>query len=168
MRRALLLAALLAACGRDAPLPPASSFREAGSLIASTTRGGPADMAGEWVVAAAFAGSTLGGYAVPGAAVRIAAGPDGAGSWTFDPLGEAFVTLGARATGPGRYALVGPSLSNVWILWVDDDFRTAAVGTPDGTFGWIMDRPGEASPDRARAAREMLDFNGYDVGRLSP
>ena len=54
----------------------------------------------------------------------------------------------------------------LWVLWVDDDFRTAVIGTPDGRFGWIMDRPGQASRDRTRAAREILDFNGYDTDRF--
>ena len=53
-----------------------------------------------------------------------------------------------------------------WVLWVDDDFRTAVIGSPTGQFGWIMDRPGAASADRTRAAREILDFSGYDLGRL--
>jgi apolipoprotein D and lipocalin family protein len=66
---------------------------------------------------------------------------------------------------PGRLAVEGSP--EFWVLWVDDDFRTAVVGTPDGSLGWIMDRPGQASPDRTRAAREVLEWSGYDLGRLA-
>ncbi len=65
---------------------------------------------------------------------------------------------------PGRWA--SGEVPELWILWVDDDFRTAVIGTPDGSLGWIMDRPGQASPDRTAAAREVLDWSGYDLGRL--
>ena len=53
-----------------------------------------------------------------------------------------------------------------WVLWVDEGFRTAVLGNPDGTFGWIVDRSTTGGADRIKAAREILDFNGYDTGRL--
>ena len=167
-----VLAALLAlaACARpESPPAPSSappSFREAGTLIGSTTRGGPSDLAGDWVVAQAFPGEPL---AAPGARIaippgtRVGIGP-GAGGATLWRFGEA-PAIATTLAGPGRYRGEGVE---IWVLWVDDDFRTMAVGTPDGRFGWIMDRAGAASPDRAAAAREMLDFNGYDLARLPP
>ncbi len=161
MRRALVALIVLAGCGREVPVPPAPSFREAGTLIGSTTRGGPGDMAGEWIVDEAFPGAP---YAGPGTRVTISPGTDMNTLWTFEAGGQS-VEVAAVQTAPGRY--VGATAA-FWVVWTDDDFRTAVIGTPDGSFGWIMDRPGEASPDRTRAAREMLDFSGYDTARLVP
>ncbi|MBP1807558.1 lipocalin family protein [Rubellimicrobium aerolatum] len=145
----------LAACGRGAVEEVAApvSYRAPGALIASTTRGGPSDLGGDWVVSQA----TPGGPVAPG--TRVGVTPTGTGAvWR---LGGAEVAT--ALTGPGRYSGGG---REIWVVWVDDDFRTAAVGTPDGSFGWVMDRPGAASPDRTAAAREMLDFNGYDLARV--
>lgn len=157
MRRALAAFLVLAACGREAPPPaPAASFRAAGAPIASTTRGGPADLAGDWVVSAAYPGAPL---ALPRTTVTVAPGPGSSAVWTFGTGAEVATVL----TAPGRYE----GDVRLWVLWVDDGFRTAVVGTPDGRFGWVMDRPGLASPDRAEAARRMLQFNGYDLARLA-
>jgi apolipoprotein D and lipocalin family protein len=169
--RPLLLLLLLAACAREVPdAPPAASFRDRARPIASTTRGGPADLAGEWVVSAAFPGERGFGASL-GAGSRIVVTANAAGdvTWAFpSPQGGSAQVTGAMGpTGPGRYAVGAPGAPELWILWVDDDFRTAAVGTPDGSFGWIMDRPGAASPDRTEAARRMLEFNGYDPSRLA-
>lgn len=161
--RALLLLALLAACGREVAAPAPVSFRQAGTPIGSTTRGTSADLLGEWVVSEAFPGAPPGAppgalLARPGSRVSLAAGPGGQVEWVIDGT-----TLLATPDGPGRYRAGDLRL---WVIWVDDDFRTAAVGTPDGSFGWIMDRPGRSSPDRTLSARAILQFNGYDVGRL--
>lgn len=169
MRRLLPLLLLLAACGREPPPapPPSASFRDASAPIASTTRGGPADLAGEWVVAEAFPGGPFG--LSRGGTARLAMDASGTGTWTLTGADGTARALPVTSPAPGRYraaGLGGETWADLWVLWVDDDFRTAAVGTPDGAFGWVMDRPGAASPDRARAAREMLDFNGYDLGRL--
>lgn len=159
MCRALALALFLAACGQGGPPPApvadAASFRTAEAPIASTTRGTPADLAGDWVVSAAYPGASLAG---PGTAVTVIPGPGSSAVWRFPAQAVA-----TALTAPGRYE----GDARLWVLWVDDDFRTAAVGTPDGRFGWIMDRPGAASPDRTEAARRMLQFNGYDLARLA-
>lgn len=52
------------------------------------------------------------------------------------------------------------------VMWVDEGFRTAAVGAASGRWAAVIDRGGKASPDRTRAAVEILDFNGWDVSRL--
>lgn len=65
--------------------------------------------------------------------------------------------------GPGRFA-IGDQLW--WVLWADADYRTLAIGTPSGQFGLILNRDGALPPDRLRAAREIFDFNGYDIARL--
>ncbi len=161
MRRIALLALVaLAACAAEPPAPPAESFRDRSVPIGSTTRGGVGDLAGEWVIAQSFPGAA---FAAPGTRVTVAPGAGGASLRFAGPGGVRDLAVAAGA--PGRLALRdgGPEL---WVLWVDDDFRTAVIGTPDGSLGWIMDRPGQASPDRTAAAREVLDWSGYDLGRL--
>lgn len=54
----------------------------------------------------------------------------------------------------------------LWVLWVDEGFRTAVIGNPAGTFAWIIDRAPKGGADRIKAAREILDFNGYNVRAL--
>ena len=73
-----------------------------------------------------------------------------------------------QGQGQGRYALSRPdgSTRTLWVLWVDEGFRTAVVGNPAGDFGWILDRSASGGADRIAAAREILDFNGYDTDQL--
>ncbi len=59
-----------------------------------------------------------------------------------------------------------PVAATYWVLWVDEGYRTAVVGTPNGRVGWILNRDPEIPSDRLVAAREVLDFNGYDLSRL--
>jgi apolipoprotein D and lipocalin family protein len=67
------------------------------------------------------------------------------------------------ARGQGRYETGdGP----LWVHWLDVGNRTAAIGDPWGGRVWIMDRTGTSSPDRIRAAREILHWYGYDLTRL--
>lgn len=68
-----------------------------------------------------------------------------------------------QISGPGRLAVEG--MSDWWVIWVDYDYRTMAVGTPDGSFGFILDR-GKISHDRLVAAAEIFDFNGYSKALL--
>ena len=180
MKRLLLAVLLtLSACGREeAEAPPgeAVSFRDRTVPIASTTRGGPGDLNGDWVVSAAFGEGPVRGLDVTDR-VQVAFEPSGRGQWTFTDRAGAWVRVPVAPVRPGRYevetpqpaanVLFGTATPKFVVLWVDDDFRTAVVGTPDGSFGWVMDRPGQGSADRMAAAREVLDFNGYDVGRLS-
>ena len=167
MRTLLPLLLLLAACAREAPPPPAEavSFREPGVPIGSTVRGTPADIGGDWVIAQGYPGLP---FAAPGARVSVAAGADGTVRWRFAGPDGSMEELATVAGLPGRYVAQGAEDRDLWVLWVDDDFRTAAVGAPDGSLGWIMDRPGQASSDRTAAAREVLDWSGYDLARLTP
>jgi apolipoprotein D and lipocalin family protein len=76
----------------------------------------------------------------------------------------------AEIVGPGRLAVSFPSVpfgaSDYWVLWVDEGYRTAVVGAPNGKSGWILNRDPQLPVDRLNAAREVLDFNGYDLDRL--
>lgn len=76
----------------------------------------------------------------------------------------------ADVVAPGRLKVQFPSVpfvrSDYWVLWVDEDYQTAVVGAPNGRSGWILNRSPELRSDRLAAAREILDFNGYDLSRL--
>lgn len=76
----------------------------------------------------------------------------------------------ADVVGPARLKVSFPSVpfgaSDYWVLWVDQDYQTAVVGAPNGRSGWILNRQPQIPADRLRAAREILDFNGYDLDRL--
>ena len=76
-----------------------------------------------------------------------------------------------RATplGPNRWRLTDPQGGkdrDLWVIWVDEGYRTAAIGAPDGGYGWVLDRAATGGTDRITAAREILDFNGYDIGAM--
>jgi len=76
----------------------------------------------------------------------------------------------AEIVGRGRLKVTFPSVpfgaSDYWVLWVDEGYRTAVVGAPNGRSGWILNRDPVIPADRLVAAREILDFNGYDLSRL--
>lgn len=75
----------------------------------------------------------------------------------------------ATVSGPGRLKvrLDGvPFAADYWVLWVDEDYRTAVVGTPSGRAGWVLNRTPSIRADRLAAAEEVLRFNGYDVSQL--
>ena len=60
-----------------------------------------------------------------------------------------------------------PVAAPYWVLWVDEGYRTAVVGAPNGRVGWILNRDPDIPADRLTAAREVLDFNGYDLSQLT-
>ncbi|MGR3633488.1 MAG: lipocalin family protein [Limimaricola soesokkakensis] len=157
-KRALAALLLLSACGAAEPPVPTPVFRTVGTPIASSLRGSASDLNGDWIVAAAYPG----GPVAPGDRVTLRLDASGGGVARIAGAGEARL-VPVTAEGRGRFDIGGEPW---WLLWTDDDFRTAVIGAPGGEYGWIMDRPGQAGADRARAAREMLDFNGYDTDAL--
>ena len=66
--------------------------------------------------------------------------------------------------GQGRFTIAGLD-DPFWVLWADADMRTVVIGTPSGRFGFILNRGGFPA-DRLTAARDILDWNGYDLSRL--
>ncbi|MCX7890444.1 MAG: lipocalin family protein [Rhodobacteraceae bacterium] len=160
LRAALCLA--LAACAPAAP----AGFRDADRTIASAALFDPARFADVWHVVAAFGEDAGCG---PLAQTWAPAGPG-----RFNVTGTACGPAGSRAfaataevTGPGRLAFAGPrGREELWVLWTDDTYRVAAIGTPDGRRGWILARRPDIAPDLYEAAREVMDFNGYDMDRL--
>lgn len=161
---ALALLALLAACA--APRP--SGYRDTTEPIASAALFEPARFAGQWHVVARFprpADQPCTGERLdyqPGMMRWHCLSADGRllREWDGPAQAQAF---------PGRFTtdLGGDfGLRDLWVLWVDFDYRTAVIGTPSGEAGYVLNRGPDIPPDRMSAAREMLDFNGYDVTRL--
>ena len=65
----------------------------------------------------------------------------------------------------GRFAVPGQP-GPWWILWADGDYRTLVVGSPNGRLGFILNR-GAFPPDRLKAAKDIFEWNGYDLRRLT-
>lgn len=155
--------AVLLVAGCAAAPPPATGFRPADAPIWSNAVIDMRQLAGDWTQVAAFAAAPP-----PCGAQRLslAAAPGG--------LAAAGAVCGAGGLAPatGTLAFAGPGRlrpeggADWWVLWADTDLRTLAIGTPDGRFGFILERSGRLPPDRLQAAREVFDFNGYDTGRL--
>ncbi len=75
----------------------------------------------------------------------------------------------AEVTGHGRMTVRFDDVrepATYWVLWVAEDYRTAVVGVPSGAGGWILHRGRGIPRDRLDAARQVLDFNGFDLSRL--
>ncbi len=75
------------------------------------------------------------------------------------------VSQGHAVTAPGVLRAHGGGQTLV-VMWVDDGFRTAAVGDAAGTWAAVIDRARPGGADRVEAAREILDFNGWDVSQI--
>jgi apolipoprotein D and lipocalin family protein len=159
---ALLLG--LAACAAPAAKGP-SAFRDPKTPIFSSAAFDPARLEGRWGQVADF-GKTASPECGPGA---VDFAPSATGMMVTGQLcldGRMQRVSGKIATsGPGRLAI--PGMSDWWIIWVDSGYRTLAIGTPSGAFGFILDR-GAIPADRLNAAREVFDFNGYAVSALRP
>lgn len=163
MKRALFWLAVLAGCAGPAP-ETAQGLRDTGALIGATSRYDAARFKGPWLVRDSF-GDGVAQVALvettKGSAFQLCTQVgcgDGGTLWLAQQQGQ----------GQGRYALSRPdgSTRTLWVLWVDEGFRTAVVGNPAGDFGWILDRSASGGADRIAAAREILDFNGYDTDQL--
>lgn len=160
----LALLALLGACTAKTPPAPVQVFRNGATPIWSNATLDPLRLQGDWQEIAAFAAP---GTCRPGGA-RITATPQGLAISARLCLaqGETAVQGPLAVTGPGRLLPAGTT-EPWWVLWADADYRTLAIGTPSGHFGFILNRGRPLPADRLRAAREILDWNGYDLRRLA-
>lgn len=166
---ALLAVALagLAACSKP-PAPAATGFRDPAVPIYSNAVLDLNRLRGDWVQVATFAPAAAG--CAPGAATI--GGEAGALDLSARLClgGAELAASGALAeTGPGRLtpAQAGGVLAQPWwVIWADVDYRTLVIGTPSGDFGFILNRDGALPADRLTAAREVLDWNGYDLAQL--
>ncbi len=158
----LIALVLLAGCAAT----PASvaGYRNPGKQIYSNAVLDNDKLVGRWVQVAEFA--------PPGAPACTPGGAEIARGTAGLTL-AANLCLGGQKTGfsgplavagPGRFA---PPKGEVWwVLWADVGYRTLVIGTPSGRFGFILDKGGDLPGDRMRAAREVLEWNGYDLARL--
>ena len=164
----LILAVLLFLAACAAPPARIDGFRSKGPIYSNAVLD-LTTITGQWTQVAAFASD--GRSCRPGGA-EFTRGPSGlVVSARLCLNGTETAYRGPLAiSGPGRLtpAAKAPAPLNRawWVLWADVDLRTLVIGTPDGSFGFILNRGGPLPPDRLTAARDILDWNGYDVGRL--
>ena len=161
---------LLSACVQ-AP-PPQTSYRDAAVPISIITRGGAEAMTGPWFVRGAYPAhanihtvSFLKGRGGVAAVEFLQSGCDTSGN--CEAVSD---TWAAESLGHNRWRLTSDSADGpieMWVIWIDDGLRTAAVGTPDGSYAYILDRKATGGQDRMTAAREILEFNGYNISALA-
>ena len=141
----------LTACSDGATVrPDPLLIRNPTVPIGAIQRFDPVKFDGDWAVQASAGGAwALAGFSVSGAGTL----------WREQDGRTADIT--PRATGILQLAYADAVLRDLWVVWTDPDHTTLAVGTPDGSFGFIATRVGKARGDQIRAARQVLDFNGY-------
>jgi len=167
------MAMALIACaprGPQDPLAGLPGYRDRTVPIASAALFDPVRFAGTWHEVARFPVPFQSGCS--GVTMQFGPGEGGltVASTCITGQGQTSLTGTAALVGPGRLMVQFPDTpfvaENYWVLWVDESYRTAVIGTPDGRAGWILNRDPAIPQDRLAAAREILDFNGYDLGQL--
>lgn len=158
----LIALVLLAGCAAA----PASvvGYRNPGKQIYSNAVLENDKLVGRWVQVAEFAPKAA-PACTPGGA-EIARGAAGLTLVANLCLGGQKVGFSGplAVAGPGRFV---PTKGEVWwVLWADVGYRTLVIGTPSGRFGFILNKGADLPADRMRAAREVLEWNGYDLARL--
>lgn len=174
---ALAIVLSLASCSRGLPGEEVGGlfevYRDTDVPIASKALFEPEKYLGTWYEIARFPVPFEAGCA--GVTAEYGALPDGRISVlnicrTLDGSVRSTIEGSAEVVGAGRLAVTFPSVpfgaADYWVLWTDDAYRTAVVGAPDGRSGWILNRGPVIPEDRLNAARQVLDFNGYDLSRL--
>ena len=138
---------------------PVTGYRDASVRITSVALFDPALFKGDWVVVAAYDPALCG--------VRAGITPHGFYWFERNCNGEENHSI-APVTGPGRFTPKGGAHKGRehWVMWVDQTYRTAVIGDVDGSFAMVLNRDQHIPPDRMQAAREILDWNGYDLARL--
>ncbi|WP_093921876.1 hypothetical protein [Sulfitobacter brevis] len=151
---ALLVAGVVGACAADKPTAPTAplSLRNPSAPLGGTSRFDLGRFTGDWVT-------------------RACLGPCGATVSFTQSLTGAVIetdTSGSRAYLPGNLGILRATEGDdiLVVMWVDEGFRTAVVGTADGRRAAILDRQATGGADRITAAREILDFNGWDISQL--
>lgn len=151
---ALVGLAALVACTPQRP----TAVRDLSAPISATSRFEAQAFAGPWQVVARFVPSGP-------ALLRVVAGPQ-PGRLRIESAALPGLDGTYREGVPGELIAVEGARENVIVLWVDEDFETAAIGTVSGSFGAVLDRDGFVPPDRAKAARDIFQFYGWDVSAL--
>ena len=164
--RAIALSLLLAALAACAPGPAPEARRDPAVRLSSAAVFDAGRFAGRWHVAQSH---------VPGCTGAVqdwqVAGPGRYQLAGVDCTGRAPAALSGQAvvTGPGGRITpdTGFGRAPVFVLWVDEGYRVAVLGTPSGGWAMVLSRDPVLRPDLARAAREVLAFNGYDLTLLA-
>lgn len=170
---AFACAVLVGCTPEPIPAPPPEVFRNTGAQIASQTDVTASRMAGNWVIRQSFANQPG-----PKGAMELSELPGGALQWSYGSgncIGDVCVSVENLVlftpSGPGRWTPENPEIAgfdeDIWVMWMDFDTRTAAIGTPSGEFGWIMDKNLTGGRDRITAARDIMEWFGYDMTRLN-
>lgn len=157
---AVALAAAACAPGDDAP-----ARRDGDVRIASVALFAPDRFAGRWHVAQSHVPGCAGAvqdWAMAGPGRYLLTGTDCTGR------APAPLTGGAVVTGPGGRIMADAGFGRepVFVLWVDEGYRVAVLGTPSGRWAQVLSRDPVLRPDLAAAAREVLAFNGYDLAQI--
>ena len=135
------------------------TYRDPTAPIGASTRFDREGFSGSWIVVESF-GSATGAQIVfdttsDAETIRLS----GTGSSQVDGTYRVGVPGELLSTEAGRAPLV--------VMWTDEDLETAAIGTVTGSFGALIDRDGRIPPDKALAARGILEFYGWDVSQLN-
>ncbi|MFK7744173.1 MAG: lipocalin family protein [Roseobacter sp.] len=76
----------------------------------------------------------------------------------------------AQIVGPGQLLVQFGSVpffkAPYWVLWVDEEYQTAVVGTPNGKAGWILSREPQIAEIALTEAQQVLRDNGYQPDDL--
>ncbi|KIN60366.1 putative lipocalin-like domain protein [Sulfitobacter noctilucae] len=149
----LASAVLIAACAATTPMPDVQiGLRNPTVPLGGTSRFDAARFAGEWhTVACSGVCATAERYTMATDAVYLRQTAEGQTPYSI--------------AAPGVLKQIGGTDTLV-VMWVDEGFRTAAVGDADGGWAAILDRRRAPGVDRVKAAREILDFNGWDISKL--
>lgn len=154
----LMLCVALAACGSN---PAPTGTRNPSAPMSSIASFDTQRFAGRWYEVQTYLPD--GASCVLGA-VTFSPQSDGNMTITEGPCADGDPQSGvARRVGPGRFDFAGETL---WVLWVDDTYDTAVIATPEGR-AHILSRSLTPKTDRVVAARDILEWNGFDVSRLS-
>lgn len=172
MIRALVCVGLLAlsACTPKPQFVP-DGYRDQRVAITSSTRFDAKRFAGDWRVIESFeqtpreaTTSRLSFRPAPAGYLYVARTDPSPLDATIDI--SPCPTLKIGQFGRLSYSAPHASVDPIWVIWVDEDHRTAVLGTPSGRFGMIINRTPKLRSDRLKAAREILAFNGYDLTKL--
>lgn len=156
LARSVAISALLAVAGCMAP--PAPGYRDTTQPLSITTRAAPDLWQGTWHLRAATPGDgEAHQFEFDAGRITPDCAPDCGTGWMVTPIGANRWQL---TNGQGQ-------TRELWLIWIDDSRRTAAFGEPDGGYAWVLDRSASGGADRIQAAREILDFNGYDAGQIA-
>lgn len=159
----LIALLVLAGCAAQSPAP-VTGFRDPNAQVYSNAVLDSAKLVGRWTQVAEFADARA--PACRRGSAEVSGGAKGLSIAATLCLNGVLTRFSGplAAVGPGRFA---PPQGEVWwVLWADVGYRTLVIGTPSGRFGFILNRDGPLPDDRLRAAREVLEWNGYAPSRL--